>query len=190
MTNATPNAAPSLIADLYTLTLADGLPVQTQSASGKQDLRYKLLRLRETTVLDVRYATRVAERVATHEGVPRLLVSDSDYDLAMTMRHCECFEADGLRIDQSVLDLELFAKISHHDLGLIQERIALIALAAQVRYGLLTQAQLEAILSGRDTAGGVAAPQPVGQAQTVGEPAAQPELGPALLTDFGANAAL
>lgn len=191
MSHANPTSpatsAASSIADLYTLILADGLPVQTQGASGRQELRYKVVRLRETTLADVRYATRAAERVAMHEGAPRLLVSDSDYDLAMTMRHCERFEADGLSLDQSVLDLDLFAKLSHHDLGLLQARVALIALAAQVRYGLLTQAQLDGIINSQSAAG-AAAPQPLGQAQTVGELAADPESGPALLTDFGAHA--
>lgn len=186
MTNSSPHSA---IADLHTLVLADGLPVQTQGAGGKQELRYKTVRLRETCITDVRYATRVAERVAMHQGMPRLLVSDADYDLAITMRHCERFEVDGMSIDQSVLDLELFAKLSHHDLGLIQARVALIALAAQVRYGLLTQAQLDLVINGQDAGGAAAAaPQPLGQAQAVGEPAADAESGPALLTDFGANA--
>ena len=68
----------------------------------------------------------------------------------------------------------------------------LVTLAAQLRYGVITQADFDQFAAGRIPAGSNASPQPVGQAADVGSHAGLPESGPALLADFtggGANAA-
>lgn len=170
--------------NLHKLTLVDGLPVE----SAGKTLRYRIVHLRETTVADERIAQRQAERVVSVAGKPTLLVSDADFRFALTARHIEAFECDGQRIPQAVIDLELVGKLSPHDLGLIEQHIFLIELAAEVRYGNISQADFEAIASGqRQPDGG--APQPGGQTARVGQPAAEPRSGPALLADFTGDAA-
>jgi len=52
---------------LHTLTLVDGIPVERDGKT----LRYRTVRLRETTVADERAANRLAERVMTVGGVPK-----------------------------------------------------------------------------------------------------------------------
>lgn len=171
---------------LQTLTLADGLPVQSEGKT----IRYRTVHLRETTVADERWAQRQAERVVVVAGAHKLLVSDADFRFALTCRHIEAFECDGQRIGQAVIDLELLGKLSAHDLGLIEQRIFLLTLAAEVRYGHISQADFDAIASGTkqpDQAHG--APQPVGQVAELGAAAAQPEPGPALLADYAGHAA-
>lgn len=164
---------------LSKLTLSDGLPVE----SAGRTIRYRLVRLRETNVEDERIAQRQAERVVNVAGKPTLLASEADFNFALTVRHIESFECDGVRIPQEMIDPELAGKLSTHDLGLIEQRIFLIELAAEVRYGNITEADFEAIASGqRQQAGG--APQPEGQTARVGQPVAEPRSGPALLADF------
>lgn len=166
------------------LTLIDGLPVE----SAGKTLRYRIVHLRETTVADERIAYLQAERVVNVAGKPTLLVSDADFRFALTARHIEAFECDGQRIPQAVIDLELVGKLSPHDLGLIEQRIFLIELAAEVRYGNISHADFEAIASGqRQPDGGT--PQPGGQTARMGQPAAEPRSGPALLADFIRDAA-
>jgi len=175
---------------LHTLTLTDGLPVQ---AEGKT-IRYRTVHLRETSVADERWAQRQAERVVVVGGAHKLLVSDADFRFALTCRHIEAFECDGQRIGQAVIDLELLGKLSPHDLGLIEHRVFLLTLAAEVRYGHMAQADFDAIASGSQEAPAAAAeagqsPQPVGQVAGLGEAAAEPQPGPALLADYAGKPA-
>ena len=165
--------------DLFTLTLHDGLPVTR--AGG--DLRYRTVRLRETDVNDERMAARLSERVVTVAGVPKLMVSDREFQLALTMRHVLAFECDGQRIEQATIDLELFGKLSSHDLGEIEARVFLINMAAEARYGNIQPGELDAILTGQKPLP-QDAPQRVGQAAGVGQADPHPEPGPALLADF------
>lgn len=177
-TKSTPAAASSAIDDLYTLILADGLPVE----SAGKTLRYRVVKLRETTVADERAAQRAAERVVNVGGQPRLLVSEADFRYALTIRHVESLECDGTKLPQAVLDMDVLGKLSSHDLGLIEQRVFLINLAAEVRYGNVSQEQFDQIVSGKAAPG--ASPQFAGQAAGVGADAALPESGPALLADF------
>lgn len=166
---------------LYTLTLADGLPVEREGKT----IRYRTVHLRETSVADERAAQRLAERVMLVAGAPRLMVSESDFRYALTMRHIEAFECDGQRIGQTVIDLDLLGKLSSHDLGLIEQRVFLITVAAEVRYGNMSQADFDAVMAGQAArAVATAPPQPVGQVAGLGQHAAQPGPGPALLADF------
>lgn len=173
------------IDDLYTLTLVDGLPTESQGKT----LKYRVVKLRETTVADERAAARMAERVLVVGGSPRLLVSESDFRYAMTLRHCEQFVCDGQVIGQALLDLDLFGKLSAHDLQLIEERITLITLAAQVRYGAITQAEFDDFVAGRQVAGVPQSPQPGGQTASVGKYADDAQSGPALLADYSGESA-
>lgn len=165
--------------NLFRLVLADGLP----ATSGDRELRYRVVHLRETNVADERAAQRQAERVVPVGGQPRLVVSDADFRFAMTVRHIAAFECDGQRIDQALIDLDMVGRLSSHDLGLIEARIFLIELAAEVRYGNLSEADFNAILAGTKAAP-TAAPQPVGQAAGLGQVGPEPEPGPALLADY------
>ena len=172
----------TVINDLTSLTLVDGLPVVSEGRT----LRYKRVRLRETTVADERAAQRESERVVLVNGMPKLLASDADFRFALTAKHIESFECDGKVIGRHVIDLELIGKLSTHDLGLIEQRVFLINLAAEVRYGAISQAELDAIIAGTAPQ---PAPQPRGQAGGVGQAPAQPQPGPALLADFTGDGA-
>ncbi len=173
------------IDDLYSLTLVDGL---TLEAAGRP-VKYRVVKLRETTVADERAAARLAERLMIVGGVPKLLVSESDFRYALTMRHCEKFVCDGVDLPLALLDLELFGKLSTHDLQLIEERIFLVTLAAQVRYGTITQQEFEAYATGQRTDSLQNSPQSMGQAAVVGAHADHAESGPALLADYAGSAA-
>lgn len=169
------------IDDLYTLILVDGLPTE----SGGKTLKYQVVKLRETTVADERIAQRLAERVMLVGGVHKLLVSDADFQFGMTVRHIDAFVCDGQKIPQPMIDMELVGKLSSHDLGLIEQRVFLIALAAEVRYGNITQGEFDRIVSGgAPSQAGQASPQREGQAADVGQAPAQSQSGPALLADF------
>lgn len=172
---------PASIPDLYTLQLVDGLAAK----AGTTELRYRVVKLRETNVNDEREAVRLAERVVHVGGQPRLLVSDSEFRLAMTMRHVEALQADATQtLAGALLDLNLFGMLSSHDLNLIERRVFLITLAAQVRYGLISQAEFDQVMAG---GGEAKAPQPVGQAPVPAAGGAAAESGPALLTDFAGS---
>lgn len=179
--------SPLMINDLYQLTLVDGLPAQVDGKT----IKYLRVRLRETTVADEREAARLAERVMLVGGVHKLLVSESDFRYALTMRHVDWLECDGEKLHGAMLDLALFGKLTPHDLALIEERVVLVELAAQVRYGVLTQAQFDDYAAGRIPAAqaGALSPQPVGQAAELGAHAARPESGPAMLADYVGDAA-
>jgi phage FluMu protein gp41 len=181
----TPTRAEATIGDLFSLTLVDGLPVEREGKT----IRYKAVRLRETGVAHERRAIQQAERVMVVGGVPKLLVSEADFRFALTAQHIEWFECDGQRIPDAVIDLALVGKLSTHDLGLIEQRVFLINLAAEVRYGNLSQEEFDAVMAGGKPAEAPAAPQPVGQAADVGAMAAAPQPGPALLADFAGNPA-
>jgi phage FluMu protein gp41 len=169
--------------NLFTLTLTDGL----RTTRDGRELRYRVAHLRETNVGDERLAQRLAERVVLVNGVHKLLVSEADFRHALTMRHIEALECDSQRISQEAIDLGMLDKLSSHDLELIEKRIFLIELAAEVRYGNLSQADFEAIAAGQQKPP-QQAPQPVGQAAGLGSTADQPESGPALLANFiGSN---
>ena len=184
MNTSTPSAASSdVIDDLYALILADGLPVEVQGKT----IRYRTVRLRETGVAHERAAVRQAERVMLVNGAPKLLVSDSEFRFALTAQHVESFECDGVRIQGGLIDLNLISKLSTHDFGLIEQRVFLVNLAAEVRYGTMSQADFDLLLSGGKK--DAAAPQPVGQAPDVGADAAAPESGPAMLADYAGSGA-
>jgi phage FluMu protein gp41 len=179
-TQSTPTAIGS-IENLFKLTLFDGL----KTISEGKTIKYMTVHLRETLVADERIAQRMAERVVLVGGVHKLLVSDADFQYAMTMRHIDAFECDGQKIPQPMIDLDLMGKLSPHDLGLIEQRIFLISLAAEVRYGNMTHADFDRIMAGgTPSQGGPTAPQRGGQAADVGQAPAQSRSGPALLADF------
>jgi hypothetical protein len=95
-------------------------------------------------------------------------------------------------IPQAAIDLDFFGKLSTHDLGLIEQRIFLLTLAAEVRYGTMTQAEFDMIVGGQAPANKDAddkTPQRAGQAANVGQVPADAELGPALLADYAGAAA-
>jgi phage FluMu protein gp41 len=170
--------------DLYTVTLFDGLPADRE---GKL-IRYKRVKLRETNTADERDAIRLSERVVMVQGQPKLLMSDADFRFALTMKHIERFECDSMTIDAPMIDLDLMGKLSPHDVGLIESRVFLMTLAAEVRYGNLTQDAFDQAWAGSTAP--KQAPQPVGQAASVGAGSAADQSGPQVLADYsGAGAA-
>ncbi len=173
------------IDDLFRLTLADGLPVQSEGRT----LRYRTVTLRETTVADERAATRAAERVMMVGGQPKLMVSEADFRYALTMRHIESIACDDLTISGALLDLEILGRLSAHDLGLIENNVFLINMAAELRHGLISQEDFDSLLAGAKTAAVQSAPQPMGQTEELGHALPQPGSGPALLADYARDAA-
>lgn len=181
----------STIEDLSTLLLADGLPAQMELAGARREIRYRRVKLREANVADQRVACKLSERVMIVGGQPKLMVSEAEYDLALTMRHIvslECLEAAGQRIDAAQMDLEMMGKLSVHDLGLLQERVYLMTLAAQVRYGIIS-AEDFARMTGAAQPSEAASPQPLAQAAAMGDRAAQPEPSITMLADRSGAAA-
>jgi phage FluMu protein gp41 len=170
------------VQDLFHLVLADGLPAERDGKS----IRYKVAKLRETTVADERFAAQKAERVVFVQGQPKLLASDSEYRFALTMRHVDKLVCPGIgELDQSVIDLDVFSKLTAYDVGLIERRIFLIEAAAQIRYGLITQQQFDDMR--QQLAGDSTPPQPAGPVAVSGAPASEPGPGPAMLADFSGD---
>lgn len=179
MNTSTASAVSSAPIDsLYRLVLDDGLP----TTDGSRTIRYRVVNLRETGVEHERAAIRQAERVMLVRGVPKLLVSDSEFRFALTAQHIESFECDGTRIHGPVIDLDLIGKLSTHDFGLIEQRVFLLSLAAEVRYGNMTQADFDLVLAGGKQE--TAAPQPVGSPADVGADAPAAQSGPSMLADY------
>ncbi|MCS6516264.1 phage tail assembly protein [Burkholderia pseudomallei] len=167
--------------DIYRVQLVGGLPSQI----GEQTVHYRTVRLRETTVADEFAAVELAERVVSIKGKPTLLVSDELYRVAMTLRHVDRFECAGLdSIDQKLLTLEMFGRLSPLDLAKIEERCVLVDLAAQLRHGLITQADFDAILAGEKEQSG---PRSEGQAGAMGDAGASAQSGPAMLADYSSG---
>lgn len=166
--------------DLFTLTLLDGLPAKL----GDKEIRYKIVKLRETSVADERKAEREAERCVQVNGAWRLVVSDSTFKHVLNMLHIESMSCDDTVISGSLIDLDLYDRLSSRDLARIEERIFLVTLAAEVRYGNMTQAEFEAICNGLAPDTGPQTPQPSGQASDMGAPADQSGPGPAMLADY------
>lgn len=165
---------------LHLMTLADGLPVERDGKT----IRYRTVRLRETSVGDERTAQRLAERVMLVGGQHKLLVSDGDFQYALTMLHIEAFECDGQRIGQPLIDLALIGKLSPHDWGLIEARVFLVNMAAEVRYGTLSEDEFAKLMAGQALPGRASSPQPEGQAAQLGRTDPELEPGPALLADY------
>lgn len=183
MNSPNTTGASAVIDDLYTLILADGLALES---AGKA-IKYRTVKLRETNVADERMAQRLAERVVLVGGTHKLLVSDADFGYAMTMRHIDQFICDGQAIPQAMIDLDMFGKLSNHDLVLIEQRVFLLTMAAEVRYGTMTQAEFDLVMGGQvpaALASGAKPPQHLGQAAAVGQVPADAESGPALLADY------
>lgn len=170
-----------IIPDLFSLTLTDGITLQ---AAGRPVI-YKAVRLRETSVADERKALQLSERVVLWQGQPKLMASEADFRYAMTMRHIESLSSGENVIPQAIIDLELFGKLSSHDLGLLEARVFLIEMAAQVRYGAMAQADFDKLMAQEAPD----SPQPGGQAEELGQPGADAQPGPALLADFTGRAA-
>jgi phage FluMu protein gp41 len=186
---STPTAAlspPERIDDLFKLILADGLSVE----SAGKTIRYQCVTLRETNVADERRAEALSERAMNVNGGWKLLVSESNFKHALNMMHIASFHCDELSIPQPLIDLAMYDKLSSRDLQLIEERIFLLTLASEVRYGNMTQADFEAIAAGLAPVKAVAAsPQPSGQTAGVASLDERAESGPALLADYAGDAA-
>lgn len=185
-TTRTPTPTASGIDDLFKLVLTDGLPAKSDG----KELRYRVVRLRETGVGHERIARQQAERVVMIKGAPQLLLSDTEFNFALTVQHIAAFECDGDKIHAAMLDAELIDKLTPHDFSLIEERVFLITLAGELRYGNISQEDFDNYVAGKASKEEGTAPQHGGQAPGLGANAAAPESGPAMLADFtGSNAA-
>lgn len=188
MTHPTPTQKPDasvhVLTDIFTIHLADGLPV----IRGDKTIRYKLAKLRETNIADERIAVKLSERVVFIQGQPKLLASDAEFRFAMTMRHVDKLICEGIgELDQNAIDLDVFSKLSPHDVAQIERRIFLIEAASQVRYGLITQEQFDAMCTTLHDVN--VAPQPLGSGAVSGASASDAGSGPAMLADFNGKGA-
>lgn len=173
------------IPNLFQLTLRVGLPVERAS----QTIYYKQVELREITLADERWAVQVSERVVQWNGAPKLVVSDSDHRLALTLRHIKKFYIPGVgEIETDIINFDLAGKLLPVDVASLEERVFLIELAQKVRYGEISQEKFDAFLKGTQAPeGGLSAPQPVGPAAAAGEPGAAASSGPVMLADFAGD---
>lgn len=114
-------------------------------------------------------------------GQPQLMVSDAEFRYAMTARHIAAFECGDLTIPYPMVDVDMLGKLSSHDLSLIEQRVFLVELAAQVRYGAISQADFDKMVKGEQEADD--APQPAGQDEAVGQTPTGNQPVPTLLTD-------
>jgi hypothetical protein len=163
--------------------LPQRIPSQVRCLHARRAAR--IAKGKDTVLADERIAARMAERVVLIGGVHKLLASDADFQFGMTVQHIAGFECDGQTIPQAVIDWTMVGKLSPHDFGLIERRVFLIAMASEVRYGNVTQAQFEQIMAGgTPPTSGAVSPQRGGQAADMGQVAAQSQSGPALLADF------
>lgn len=170
--------------DLFTLHLRVGLPVVREG----KNIFYKVIKLRETDVADERWAVRQAERLVLWQGQPRLVVSDADHKLALTVRHIEAFVCDSLRIDGDMVDLELIGKLKPVDLAALEERVFVIEMSAKLRYGEISQEQFDLVFGG-GAQPEQAPPQPVGPTAGDGANPVADGSGPVMLADHvGARA--
>lgn len=167
----------SIPQELLTLHLRVGVPAER----GGTTIFYKVVKLREITVADERWAVRMAERLVLWQGQPRLVVSDPDHKLALTVKHIEAFVCDTQSLGPELIDLDLIGKLRPFDLAAIEERVFMIELAAKLRYGEITQQEFDSIFGGK--AQDVRAPQPVGPAAVTGAAAPADESGPVMLAD-------
>lgn len=176
------SSPPGRIDDLFKLTLVDGL----KTTAGGAEIRYQVVTLRETSVADERRAERESERAVNVNGAWKLLVSESNFKHLLNMLHIESLRCDDHVLPKEVIDLDLYDRLSQRDLKAIEERIFLITLSSEVRYGNMTQDQFEAIAAGL-TPERLESPQPSGQAPELGAPADQSGPGPAMLADYAGN---
>jgi phage FluMu protein gp41 len=169
---------------LYDLTLITGLPVVREGKT----IYYRKVKLREVDVVDERWAVRQAERLVLWQEQPRLVISDADHRLALTARHIEAFECDGMQIGTDLIDLSLIERLKPYDLAAIEERVFLIEMAIKVRIGQISQGDFNKITGAGQEA---VAPQPVGPAADTGAAAPVGEPGPVMLADHsGAGASV
>lgn len=154
--------------------------------AGNTEIRYRHVTLRDTDVNDERAAVQLSERVVMVGDKPMLLSSSDEFGFAITMKHVEELRADATTVlSGALLDLNMFGRLSPHDVGLIENRVFLLPLAAQVLYGLITEKELDDFMAGK---GAAASPQPVGEAAVPAAPAAEAQSGP-LLRAFTADGA-
>ena len=132
--------------NIHRLILIDGLA----TSINKQDIIYKEVILRETTVADERKAAEGSERaVRLPDGTWRLLSSDDLYAQHMALQSIVAFKASGVEdLDQHVLDIDMLGKLSVYDMQAIQNRMLLIESAAQLRHGLITEQQFSDLQQG------------------------------------------
>ncbi|AXF86397.1 hypothetical protein DTO96_102151 [Ephemeroptericola cinctiostellae] len=167
----TPTTQPS---DIGTAILADGYKTDID---GKQ-VPYTIVKLRPATVGMDLDAIRLAERVVYINGKPALMLSDAVYRIAITMLRIdrlECTDSNVKAIGHSLMDMDMMARLTPHDLNIVEERIALYDLAEQVRYGNISQADFDAIFNPSTAdAAKQTTPQPTGETGAMDEPSDQP----------------
>lgn len=155
--------------DLQQLTLVDGLSIR----QGDSDVVYKSVTLRESTVADEIKAAELAQQVGELNGRVVFAPNTDIYTHAMTMLCIVEFSGQGLEpLPAHAINLQTFGRLSRGDVSLIEERMQLIELSAQVRFGLITQQELDAALAESlgDEREAAQSKQPAGQDTELGEP--------------------
>ena len=82
--------------DIHVVHLVDGL----SSVVCTQEVRYKVVKLREISVSDEYAALQLAERVVQVNGATKLVVSDELYRIALTMRLTDSAPVAGAKVEQ------------------------------------------------------------------------------------------
>lgn len=146
------------------VVLVDGYKVD--QADGQ--VTYLKVILREASYGDDIAARKASERaVKTVEGW-KLLESQAEYDKAMLSRQISKLVKPGSPpIPGTELNVGKFTELDVHR---IQERIALLELAARLRHGLIEKEVFDKAVEGDESAGQEAAPEG-GRSEPAGDPA-------------------
>lgn len=162
---------------LYTLELKDGIKV----TQGTTEVVLRTVRFRDISYTDETVATAAAERLVHIQGVPQLLLSNAAFKTALNFQYIESIGGPALTLGRGEFTMEMVGRIHPLEWQVIESRVYVLELAAQLRYGQIDPAQFKRWLAGEMPA---QAPQPVGQAEDQGAAPSQSVPGPAVLTDL------
>lgn len=133
--------------DLYTVELVGGL--RLRNARTGADAVYKTVMLRESCEAYLHDAIRqVQELRRTPDGM-RLVHNQALFEAARIAAHIDRFTGSGPDLVSADIDLAVLGKLHPLDVALIAERLMHIELAAQLRWGMITQDEYELILLGK-----------------------------------------
>jgi hypothetical protein len=140
------------ISDLYTVELVQGLRLKSLHAGGTSAV-YKTVFLRESCEKYLHDAIRqVQEMKRGPDGRMHLVHNEALYEAARIAQHIDHFSGNGPDLLASDIDLAVLGQLHPLDVALIADRLLHIELAAQLRWGLITQDEYDLILLGKSSA--------------------------------------
>lgn len=133
--------------DLYSVELVEGLVIGEMQGTRAV---YKRVYLRESCEQFLHDAIRqVQQLMRGADGRMHLVHNEALYEAARIARHIDRITGNGPELRQPDIDLALLGKMHPLDVARIAEQLLHIELAAQVRWGLITQDEYDLILLGK-----------------------------------------